>query len=408
MDYTTQPQSAAGHYAAPDKGVFGLALRTGFLSLITLGIYRFWAKTRLRRYFWANTRFGSDGFEYTGTGLEKFLGFLVAVVVLAVYLAVVQLILFQFGLYFVFQPKTEAEVLMQLGVFYLSLFAIAPLLLFAQYRSRRYKLARTRCRGIRFGMQKEAGGYVLRGIGYLVLTILSLGILWPLMTYRLEAYMTNRTWYGDTRFTQGGRWLGLYSAYKYVLISMVLGVCMAAYAIASLDPFVMSMVALLIYLPLAFGYFSYSVQSFGYLTRTKRLGNDITFQASPRTGTVLWRLILGYLFIGIIAGVVLAIAAVVFGALAYAIQYVPDFKIPRETAADMAMIAALSAAGYLTLLTLLGAMALAFITEPIVRHFVATTTVVNIAALDVIRQRMTDKGADAEGFADALDWGGAI
>ncbi len=401
---TSQSKVAAGHYAAPDNGVFGLALRTGFLSLITLGIYRFWAKTRLRRYFWANTRLGQDGFEYTGTGLEKFLGFLVAVVVLAVYLAVVQLVLFQFGLYFVFQPRTEAEILMQLAVIYASLFALAPLLLFAQYRSRRYKLARTRFRGIRFGMEKKAGGYVLRGVGLLIATILSLGLLWPLMTYKLEAWMTNRSWYGDTRFQQGGKWTGMYGPYKHVLIgvAVLIGGAFAG-GFAELPALVViSVVAG--YAWLLFGYLSYSVQGFAYLTGTKQLGRDITFRANPKTGAVLGRLVLGYLFIGVVGAVIFGIGAAVFGgAIAVAVQ-----SAGASDQASITMLAIGLSAGYLAFLTLLGAMALAFITEPIIRHVVGSTTLVNVAALDVIRQRVADKGADAEGFADALDWGGAI
>ena len=34
----------------------GMVLANLFLTIITLGIYRFWAKTRIRRYFWAHTR----------------------------------------------------------------------------------------------------------------------------------------------------------------------------------------------------------------------------------------------------------------------------------------------------------------------------------------------------------------
>jgi hypothetical protein len=404
MTMEAQPQVARGNYAAPDSGVFGLALRTGVLSLITLGIYRFWAKTRLRRYFWANTRLGPDGFEYTGTGLEKFLGFLVAVVVLAVYLAVVQLVLFQFGLYFVFQPRTQAEILMQLAVIYASLFALAPLLFFAQYRSRRYKLARTRFRGIRFGMEKAAGGYVLRGIGLLIATILTAGLLWPLMTYKLEAWMTNRSWYGDTRFAQGGKWTAMYGPYKHVLIGLAVligGGGIAAFSGAG------SLVPLIIvvgYLWLLVGYFSYYVQGFAYLTRNKQLGGDITFQANPKTSTVLGRVILGYLFIAIVAGVVFAIVAAVFGGLVRAMI----LEGGEASLSALTAVGIVAAIGYLGFLTLLGAMIMAFITEPIIRHIVGTTALVNVPALDAIRQRVTDKGADAEGFADALDWGGVI
>jgi hypothetical protein len=399
-----QVRTAEGHYAAPDGGVFGLAFRTGFLSLITLGIYRFWAKTRLRKYFWANTRLGQDGFEYTGTGLEKFLGFLVAVVVLAIYLAAVQLILFQFGLYFVFNPQTEAEILMQLGVFYLSLFALAPMLLFAQYRSRRYKLARTRFRGLRFGMEKAAGGYVLRGIGLLLATILSLGLLWPLMTYKLEAWMTNRSWYGDTKFSQGGKWTAMYGPYKHVLIGLAVLIGGGAIAGFSGMERLIPLFIVVGYIWMLVGYFSYSVQGFAYLTRTKQLGPDITFRAAPRTGTVLGRVILGYLFIGVVAGVVFAIVAGVFGGIIHGLM----LDGPNASQTTITVVAIIAAFGYLAFLTLLGAMALAFITEPVIRHIVGTTAMVNVDALDAIRQRVTDKGADAEGFADALDWGGAI
>ena len=55
-----------------------------------------------------------------------------------------------------------------------------------------------------------------------------------------------------------------------------------------------------------------------------------------------------------------------------------------------------------------GALSLVFITEPVIMHVVCETRVLNIDAMAAIRQRVADKGADAEGFADALDWGGAI
>ena len=48
-----------------------------FLTLVTLGIYRFWGKTRIRQYVWSHLRYKGDAFEYTGKGLELFLGFLI-------------------------------------------------------------------------------------------------------------------------------------------------------------------------------------------------------------------------------------------------------------------------------------------------------------------------------------------
>ena len=53
------------------KELLLIALKTGFLTLITLGIYRFWAKTKIRNFIWASASLDGDSFEYHGTGLEQ-------------------------------------------------------------------------------------------------------------------------------------------------------------------------------------------------------------------------------------------------------------------------------------------------------------------------------------------------
>ena len=70
-----------GQYRGTRGELFPLAVTVALLTLVTLGIYRFWGKTRIRKYIWSSTVGDGDAFEYTGTGLEKFLGFLVAVTV---------------------------------------------------------------------------------------------------------------------------------------------------------------------------------------------------------------------------------------------------------------------------------------------------------------------------------------
>jgi uncharacterized membrane protein YjgN (DUF898 family) len=130
-----------GDYHGTARPLFGLHMKTAALTLLTLGIYRFWAKTRIRKYIWSATSADGDSFEYTGTGLEKFLGFLIAVVVLAVYLGLLQLVLTFFGLSLLTEAETDAEMALQVGASNLSLLAILPLIFFAQYRARRYRMA---------------------------------------------------------------------------------------------------------------------------------------------------------------------------------------------------------------------------------------------------------------------------
>ena len=71
-------------------------------------------------------------------------------------------------------------------------------------------------------------------------------------------------------------------------------------------------------------------------------------------------------------------------------------------------IAVLGALSYLLLLTVFTALTLVFISQPILGHFVGSVTVTGVQALEVVRQRVSDNGADAEGLADALDMGGAF
>jgi hypothetical protein len=63
---------------------------------------------------------------------------------------------------------------------------------------------------------------------------------------------------------------------------------------------------------------------------------------------------------------------------------------------------------YLICLVIVSALVLAYITGPIIGHFIDETKLVNPDGLAAIKQRAADAGADADGFADALDLGGAF
>ena len=48
--------------------LFGIFLLNLLLTVVTLGIFRFWAITRIRRYLWSHMRFEDTRFTYTGKG----------------------------------------------------------------------------------------------------------------------------------------------------------------------------------------------------------------------------------------------------------------------------------------------------------------------------------------------------
>ena len=110
------------------------------LLMFTLGIYRFWLTTDVRRYLWSNTELAGESFEYTGTAYELLLGFLIALALLV-------------PLYATFFVLTLAPNNL------LSLLALLILILLGQYafyRARRYRLTRTLYRGVRFHQSGSA------------------------------------------------------------------------------------------------------------------------------------------------------------------------------------------------------------------------------------------------------------
>lgn len=391
-----------GRYFGTRGPLFRLYLLTSLLTLVTLGIYRFWAKTRIRKYIWSATSGDGDSFEYTGTGLEKFLGFLVAIVILAIYLGIVQMALFYFGLNLFVDPQNQGQELAQIGAIYLTLLAVLPLMLFAQYRARRYKMARSRWRGIRFGMENGAWGYAARALGYYLLNAMTLGLLNPLATFRLEKYMADRSWYGDARFEQTGRWQDLYAGMKHVFIGLAIviggGILLAFMAAASgIGGAIIGGIAIFVgYIWLLIGLVYYRVYAFNYLTGHKVLDGAVTFAAQLETGQIVRIVIIGTIVISLLMGVIFAVIGGIFATMAEAI-----------IAGNMALVVFVGVL-YVVAFLIAGALGLVMITQPIIEHAVNNVLVHNIDHLNTIQQRAADAGADAEGFADALDVGGAI
>src|SRR5262245_60768646 len=50
------------------KGLVGLLLKNAGLIVLSLSLYRFWARTALRRFFWSGISIAGDRLEYTGRG----------------------------------------------------------------------------------------------------------------------------------------------------------------------------------------------------------------------------------------------------------------------------------------------------------------------------------------------------
>jgi uncharacterized membrane protein YjgN (DUF898 family) len=170
--------------------LFGIYLVNVLLSIITLGIYSFWGKTRLRTYLYGQTEFDGDRFAYHGTGGEllrgwfKALGLLLLTALAAG--AVMALI------------NQVAGVLVLYGALGLLLFPVALV------GSRKYRLSRTSWRGIRFSFRGEWPDLLAIYVPGILLTIITLGIYYPVFHVNVRRFLVNESRFGDQAFEFDG------------------------------------------------------------------------------------------------------------------------------------------------------------------------------------------------------------
>ncbi len=170
----------------------GLCARGAAFQLFTFGFYRFWLATDIRRHLWSRTSINGEPFEYTGRPRELLIGFLIALAILAP----VQVVYFLAGLR---AEQAQAFASLPLSLFYI-LFGQ-----FAVYRARRYRLTRTVWRGVRFWMSGSGWAYAFRWLGWSLLVLFTLGLVYPWMRASLERYKMKHTYYGDLKGDFTGR-----------------------------------------------------------------------------------------------------------------------------------------------------------------------------------------------------------
>ena len=214
--------------------LYRIALVNLLLSVVTLGFYRFWGRVRLRRYLWNAIQLDGDPFEWTGTGWEMCRSFLiVATVALVVYTPAYVLTLAGPGY----------ERLLLLHQFALGFVAVLVIGL-AGFLGLRYRLSRTRWRGIRGDLTGSPVPYVWRSFGWTLAYGPTLFLIHPFATVDLRRWLIGRARLGDLRLecqARGGAvfpaFLGsiaLTAAFLVLLIVVISGTIVVGTVVAVL------------------------------------------------------------------------------------------------------------------------------------------------------------------------------
>ncbi len=171
-------------FLGDSRAYWRLLVRGAALLMVTLGLYRFWLTTDVRRFLWSSTEIDGNTLEYNGLATELLLGFLVAIAIMVPVYSLLFVGALEFG------PTIETT-----GA--LGFLLLALLGHFAVYRARRYRLTRTVFRGLRFNQRGSAWVYAIIALAWWALIALTLGLAYPWAQASLQRFKMRRTSYGD-------------------------------------------------------------------------------------------------------------------------------------------------------------------------------------------------------------------
>jgi uncharacterized membrane protein YjgN (DUF898 family) len=382
-----------------------LVTRGALLELVTVGFYRFWLATDMRRHLWTHTVVDGDAAEYTGRGKELLIGFLIALAVLMpVYLAY-------------FLAGLEAE--------RIKAFASVPLFAFlyafgqfAIYRARRYRLTRTVWRGVRFWMTGSGWAYAGRAALWALLMIITLGLILPWREAALERYKMRHTYYGDLQgsfqgsgweFLKRGWWIWLLAIVMVMILFVAAPLAQQFHAFlpfARIAPLVALLTLLLA--PIFFAMFKavewrwwLSGIRFGGLRMESKLGRGALIGLYGKV--IGWAVLLVVAFAVYMAACGSLLALLTEGTTFN--LYVRKLFLAPSLAASIPLLV-LAGAGYLALALGLNVVMRIYLLRDLWFRVITSTSLHGVDAVANVSARGELANALGEGFADGLDVAG--
>ncbi len=187
-------------------GLFKISIVNWLLGLVTLGIYRFWGKTNVRKHVWSSVLVNDEPLEYTGTGGELFRGFLLVFALLFL-----PFIVLQAGAMIVYGPESILGTLVT--VFYFLIFLVFGG--YAIYKARGYQLSRTQWRGIRGHQSGSPWTFTFTYLGSYLAALFTAGWSNPAMNLALQEQLIGNMKFGDGAFRFRGPAGPLYKTYAF-------------------------------------------------------------------------------------------------------------------------------------------------------------------------------------------------
>lgn len=183
------------HYEGSGLTLFFYFLKYLVFTVLTLGVYHFWGKTRIRQYLCSNIYFKNIALKYTAVPLDIF----IAVVKFLFVIVAIKIVTLLTG----WIPGIGWLIALIASVFFIS---ITP---FAIYLSRNYKFKNTFWGEVNFFLSKDIKGFVLIFLRDTLILILTLGLYLPWFINNYFRALNLRSRFGDQKFSYNGKGIDL-------------------------------------------------------------------------------------------------------------------------------------------------------------------------------------------------------
>ena len=230
-------------FVEPAESFLSLSIRNFGLTLATLGFYSFWARAEARRQLHRSIRIGGQPLDYTGTGREAFVAFLIGMLTTVIMVSAFLFFFLNSG-----GSGGASEARAALSSFRIQRLAITLPLIFllgsVVYRKRKQILRRTWWRGQHFDLDGQPYAYALQHFWTAFLVPLTLGWAGPWRASKLEQRKINEMHIGGQRFQAAASVAPLYKAFAalwfgggaiYVVTMVLLGVTIGDQVIQAIE-----------------------------------------------------------------------------------------------------------------------------------------------------------------------------
>ncbi len=226
---SAQGQPTPFYFEKRNGPLFKLFFKNLLLTVVTFGVYFFWARVAMTKYIYNHLSFGKRAFDYHATGKEQFIGFLKGIAIFGALATA-----------FLFLMKISAMVAMILTPFiYIgAIFILAPFVMIGKWR---FMLSRSSYCNVRFkctGNFKEILPIWITGV---LLTGITFGLYSPVLQNKLQKYMVDNSHFGSLRFEYSGKngeYFGIWL--KGILLSIITLGIYSFWFMANVNRYIMS------------------------------------------------------------------------------------------------------------------------------------------------------------------------